>query len=279
MAAERPSMDPRQHHPLDLERTGYSYVERPNTVLVGLLERHVLRRLAAPRILDIGCGCGANAREVRRRKPGAYQLGIEPNPQAAALAAEICDAVHVGELASWLAQASGDAHFDAVVLSDVLEHVADPVGFLRALGTAPALREAIFVISVPNYAVWYNRLRTLGGRFDYRWSGLYDRTHLRFFTRRSVRELLAYCGFDWLDDRCTPSIVQSTAPLLRRFFERDVSAGNHLVLLDTPAYRFYQRVVEPIEAGACQVWPELLGLQIVAVARLRAAASCVPRGS
>ena len=35
-----------------------------------------------------------------------------------------------------------------------------------------------FVISVPNYAVWYNRIRTLAGSFDYTWSGLYDRTHL-----------------------------------------------------------------------------------------------------
>ena len=271
-------MGPRQHHPLDLERTRYSYVERSNRVLVGLLERHVLRRLAAPRILDIGCGCGANAREVRRRKPGAYQLGIEPNPQAAALAAQVCDAVHVGELASWLEQAPRETRFDAVVLSDVLEHVADPVSFLRDLGAAPTLREAIFVISVPNYAVWYNRVRTLVGRFDYRWSGLYDRTHLRFYTRRSVRDLLAYCGFDWLDDRCSPAIVQATAPLLRRLFERDVDAGNHLALLASPAYRFYQRVVEPIEIGACQVWPELLGFQIVSVARLRAPAASAPRG-
>jgi trans-aconitate methyltransferase len=269
---------PSSRHPLDLERTGYSYVERPNAALVGLLERHVLRCLAAPWIVDVGCGCGANAREVRRRKPGAYLLGIEPNPQAAALAAQSCDAVHVGELASWLEQAPPDARFDAVVLSDVVEHVADPVSFLRGLGAAPALRQAIFIVSVPNYAVWYNRLRTMAGRFDYRWSGLYDRTHLRFYTRRSVRELLAYCGFELLDDRCSPSLVQSTAPLLRRFFERDVRAGNHLALLDSPAYRFYQRVVEPIESGACQLWPELLGLQIVSVARLRAPVAASPRG-
>ena len=119
---------------------------------------------------------------------------------------------------------------------------------------------------MPNYAVWYNRLRTLAGRFEYAWSGLYDRTHLRFFTRGSIQSLLGYCGFDVLVDRCTPSIVQSAAPVLRKLFERDVAAGDHLSLTESKAFRAYRRFVEPVEARACQAWPELMGFQIVCVA-------------
>jgi hypothetical protein len=133
------------------------------------------------------------------------------------------------------------------------------------------LANARFVVSVPNYAVWYNRVRTLTGRFDYAWSGLYDRTHLRFFTRRSISDVLGYCGFRLLADGCTPSIVQSAAPVLRKLFEKDVQAGDHLSLNESGAFRAYRRFVEPVETGLCRLWPELLGFQIVCVAEVKAA--------
>jgi 2-polyprenyl-3-methyl-5-hydroxy-6-metoxy-1,4-benzoquinol methylase len=253
-------------HPLDLERTSYAYIERPNAVILDVLAAHVLAARPHARILDVGCGCGANAAEVRRRFPGAYVVGIEPNARAAELASARCHEVHCGDLASWLDRAPADP-FDAIVLSDVLEHVADPLAFLRSLQDRPPLRGATWVISVPNYAVWYNRARTLVGRFEYAWSGLFDRTHLRFFTRASIRRLLAYAGFEVIADACTPSLVQSTAPLLRALFAKDVAAGDHLALVDSPAFRAYTRLVEPLETKLCQRWPELLGFQVVTVAR------------
>ncbi|MFO0564330.1 MAG: class I SAM-dependent methyltransferase [Polyangiaceae bacterium] len=253
--------------PLDLAKTEYSYVERPNSVLVELVERHVLEGKPDARILDVGCGAGANARELRSRHPRVFIAGIEPNAHAAELAREAADEVYVGLADAWLKSAPVRA-FDAVVLSDVLEHTPDPVGFLRTLAAAPCLRPARFVVSVPNYAVWYNRLRTLAGRFEYSWSGLFDRTHLRFFTRRSLGDLLEYCGFQVLERRATPSLVQSTAPLLRKIFEEDVARGDHLSLGESSAFRAYRRWVEPAETKLCGVWPELLGFQIVCVAEL-----------
>jgi SAM-dependent methyltransferase len=252
--------------PLDLDAPAYSYVERPNSVLVGMLERHVLAGRPDARILDIGCGAGANARELLTRHAGLRFVGVEPNPQAAELAREVMDDVIVGTAAAWL-ESGADEAFDAVILSDVLEHTPDPVRFLRSLSRAPALERAVFVISVPNYAVWYNRLYTLAGRFEYAWSGLFDRTHLRFFTRRSLTGLLSYVGYRVVDERCTPSLVQSTAPILRRFFDDDVARGDHLSLTESPAFRAYRRFVEPAEAAVCGLWPELLGFQLVTVAR------------
>src|SRR4051812_31944815 len=152
--------------PLDLEQTSYSYIERPNRVIISMLEQHVLGGNSQARILDVGCGCGANARAVHAIAPGATIVGIEPNSRAAELAREAVDEVHQGDLASWLAKSNRPA-FDAVVLSDVLEHIADPIAFLRSLVAVPETRRAAWVISVPNYAVWYNRVRTLAGRFEY----------------------------------------------------------------------------------------------------------------
>ncbi len=259
----------RKAFPLDLGRTSYSYIERPNPSIQQLLAKHVVSAKRGARILDVGCGCGANAAALRKASPEVDVLGIEPNPRAAELAGRACNSVFQGTLDGW-ARAAGDVSFDAVVLSDVLEHIADPIAFLRSIAALPRVRNATWIVSVPNYAVWYNRVRTLLGVQDYAWSGLWDRTHLRFYTRKTARGLLEYCGLSVIDDACTPSIVQAAAPLLRRLFERDVEQGDHLALADSRAYEIYRTVVEPLEAQVCRAWPELLGFQVVFAARLGA---------
>lgn len=254
--------------PLDLARTGYSYVERPNPAIQLLMDKHVLRGWPAPRVLDIGCGCGANARGFKERCPAAHITGVEPNERACELARGACDDVFHGTLQEWAANARDAAPFDALVLSDVLEHVANPVEFVRQIAAMEPLRGALWIVSVPNYAVWYNRVLTAAGVQGYAWSGLWDRTHLRFYTRRSVRDLLEYCGLAVVDAASTPSLVQSTAPLLRKVFDRDVKQGDHLALTDSPAYKVYRDVVEPLEMRVCDLWPELLAFQIVLAARV-----------
>jgi len=254
-------------YPLDLQRVSYSYLERPNRSVLALLQRHLLKEKPDATILDVGCGCGANARAVRALHPHAHVIGIEPNVDAAVAARDVCDEVFNGTLEDWLKAASDIPSVDAVILSDVLEHVADPVQWLRTAAAVPILADAVWIISVPNFGVWYNRVRTMAGTFDYAWSGLYDRTHLRFYTRKSIQRLLRYCGLEVITTRGTASLVQSFAPLLRKAFARDVTAGNHLALSDSRAFRFYQRFVEPAEEMVCNAWPSLLAFQIVVVAR------------
>jgi SAM-dependent methyltransferase len=228
----------------------------------------VLSRHGATRILDIGCGCGANARAFKERSPAAHVTGIEPNERACQLARTACDDVFHGMLQEWAAGADDAPPFDALILSDVLEHVADPVAFVREIAAMKALRGALWIVSVPNYAVWYNRVLTAAGVQGYAWSGLWDRTHLRFYTRRTARKLLEYCGLAVVDTASTPSLVQSTAPILRKIFDRDVAQGEHLALVESPAYKVYREVVEPLETRVCNLWPELLGFQNVFAARL-----------
>src|SRR3954468_19586662 len=72
--------------PLELQDTSYSYLERPNVVLTSLLDKHVLRSKPDARVLDIGCGCGANAAKIREMAPHAHLVGIEPSAPAAGLA-------------------------------------------------------------------------------------------------------------------------------------------------------------------------------------------------
>ena len=254
--------------PLDLAQVSYSYIERANPAIQHLLAKHALSKRPNARVLDVGCGCGANAEAIHERSPGAWILGVEPNGRAVELARDFCNDVFQGTTDEWRKAGRQDTPFDSVVLSDVLEHVPDPIAFLRDLLAVEVLKNALWIISVPNYAVWYNRITTVLGRQRYTWSGLWDRTHLRFYTRQTVRELLEYCGLTIVDEACTPSLVQSAAPLLRKGFERDVGRGDHLALAKSPLYKLYRNVVEPAESRACELWPELLGFQIVHAARI-----------
>jgi 2-polyprenyl-3-methyl-5-hydroxy-6-metoxy-1,4-benzoquinol methylase len=254
--------------PLDLASTAYSYVERANPAIQSLFAKRVLSVRADARVLDIGCGCGANARALKEQSRGVWVTGVEPSARAVELAGGACDDVFRGTFDEWARASGNEPPFDAVLLSDVLEHVADPIPFVRSIAALPSLRGALWIVSVPNYAVWYNRVTTLLGVQRYAWSGLWDRTHLRFYTRRTARELLEYCGLAIVDEACTPSLVQSGAPALRKLFERDVERGDHLALADSRAYQLYRSFVEPIESRVCGVWPELLGFQVVHAARL-----------
>jgi SAM-dependent methyltransferase len=258
-----------QRHPLDYSNTDYAYIERPNPALVALFESRVLAKIRSPRVLDIGAGAGANARALRKLAPAAHITAIEPNARARELLGEVCDETLGGDCEAWLAR-PGSERFDVLILSDVVEHIANPIQLLSALVLDARVQGATFLISVPNYAVWYNRVRTLAGRFEYQASGLYDRTHLRFYTQGSIRRLLEYVGLEVVEQRATPSLVQSLAPLLRRGFASSVGAGEHLALERSPLYRAYHRFIEPAESRLCELWPALLGFQIVSAARLAA---------
>lgn len=89
--------------------------------------------------------------------------------------------------------------YDIIILADVLEHLRFPDHVLRQL---PSLLKhgGSCLISVPNIAYGGLIAGLLEGQFDYRNEGLLDRTHLRFFTQRSLSALLSETGWypwDW----------------------------------------------------------------------------------
>jgi 2-polyprenyl-3-methyl-5-hydroxy-6-metoxy-1,4-benzoquinol methylase len=96
---------------------------------------------------------------------------------------------------------AGDG-FDIVVAADVIEHLRRPAEVLRDMRRV--LRPGGQVLlSVPNFAHWYPRARVSLGMFGYDGKGILDETHLRFFTRATLRRMVRASGFDILEEQAT----------------------------------------------------------------------------
>jgi len=145
------------------------------------------------RVLDVGCGSGGLGPALRAA--GATELvGIEVVPEAAAKAATVLDRVHAGPVEERLADAGGG--FDTVLCLDVLEHLVTPGQVLAEL--RERTREGGHLqVSVPN-ARHFSLVTdlVLRGTFGYTDSGHRDDTHLRWFTRRDIVELVQAAGWE-----------------------------------------------------------------------------------
>jgi 2-polyprenyl-3-methyl-5-hydroxy-6-metoxy-1,4-benzoquinol methylase len=139
-------------------------------------------------VLDVGCAEGYLVRELKGR--GCAVVGLEADPAAAAAARAWCDEVVEGDAEDDAVRARVAGPFDRVLFGDVLEHLRDPAAVLRwSRGVlAPGGRA---VVSLPNVAHWTARRQLARGRFPREDHGLFDRTHLRFFTRATARSLAA----------------------------------------------------------------------------------------
>ena len=144
------------------------------------------------RILDVGCASGYLARLLQER--GHRVTGAEIDSIAAEQARAYCETVYEISAEELDRIPITDGLFDTVIFGDVLEHLAHPDVALNAVHRLLA-PDGVVVISLPNIVFFTARLKILLGRFDYTRDGLFDRTHLRFFTRRSAIALFQACGF------------------------------------------------------------------------------------
>lgn len=148
--------------------------------------------LDARRVLDVGCNDGGFAGWLKRQTPDREVVGVEPNAVQAAKARDRCDVLVVDRYPEALSQIDGD--FDCVTFNHVLEHMVDPWGALRR--TKERLTQNGCVVAViPNtryVSVLFDLV--LRGTWQYQPSGLLDITHLRFFTRASLKPLFEDAG-------------------------------------------------------------------------------------
>lgn len=140
-------------------------------------------------ILDVGCGTGGSAYEIKRRFPDCQITGLSHNADELNLAAEYIEEGLLVDLNNFPSELLSK-QYDLIICSHVLEHLIDPKNILSVLKNHLKASGRIIVL-VPNFGAWNARLRVLRGDFAYEDSGLFDRTHLRFYTYYTlVDELL-----------------------------------------------------------------------------------------
>jgi SAM-dependent methyltransferase len=193
-------------------------------------------------LLDVGAADGFLAAELTRR--GWQVTAIERDPARAAAARGQCHAIVLADLEQGIPALAGP--FEAIVCGDVLEHLSDPrrvlVGLVDHL--APG---GVVVVSVPNVAHLWVRLSLLVGRFEYADRGILDRTHLRFFTRRTFLELLRGAGL------CPDEVAATPVPLP--------------LLVPSRLHGPWLRGIHALSAAAARLWRGGLAYQFVAVCR------------
>jgi SAM-dependent methyltransferase len=173
------------------------------------------------RILDVGCASGYLGRILREK--GHHLTGIEGDAVAAAEARAYYDAFYLDDIETFSFPYRRE--FDYILFADVLEHLRDPAAVLRR--AIPALRDSgKLIVSVPNIANWLIRLSLLFGKFDPADRGILDKTHLHFFTLRTLRKMMGEASCRVLDVTPTPVPLQLVLP----FTEGKAFAPLHALL-------------------------------------------------
>jgi len=149
------------------------------------------------RVLDIGCSTGALGEQIKQRNNNVEVIGLEFDEQMANVAKNKLDKVIVGDIENinW-ADSLPLNYFDCIIFADILEHLKNPWEILKS--SVNFLNDGGAVIaSVPNIRHYTTIVNLLfKGYWPYRERGIHDRTHLRFFALRNIRELFQYANLN-----------------------------------------------------------------------------------
>jgi 2-polyprenyl-3-methyl-5-hydroxy-6-metoxy-1,4-benzoquinol methylase len=199
------------------------------------------------RVLDLGCSGGRLLEQMRRQ--GNHVTGVDSIEIDGVR--DRVDEFLLGDLDEGIPAAAGNG-YDVVIAADVIEHLRDPGRLLRQM-TEVLKPGGEIVISTPNFGHWYARGRVVTGTFDYDRRGILDQTHLRFFSRASLRRLFKANGLD---------IIELTY------------TGLPFAVL-TSGENWRTRLLAKIDRGLVRLRPTLFGYQFVARLRPHHAGSTV----
>jgi 2-polyprenyl-3-methyl-5-hydroxy-6-metoxy-1,4-benzoquinol methylase len=145
------------------------------------------------KVLEIGCGEGNFRKNLIL--PHEY-WGVEPNEYAANIAKKNCDKVLVG-LYEQIHESIPNQYFDLIICCDVIEHIQDTEYFLYSLSKKIDPNNGEIIFSIPNVRYYNNIIELLVNKdWKYDVKGILDKTHLRFFTQKSIVRLFGENNYE-----------------------------------------------------------------------------------
>lgn len=194
-------------------------------------------------VLDVGCATGYFAKKLKEKKCNVW--GIEIDSSASQKAKKYCEKVFVGDIEKEKSLPFQKHFFDYILLMDILEHLKNPSSALRIF--KPYLKkDGKIIISVPNVAFLSIRLALLRGKFAYQELGIMDATHLRFFTKKTLLEMIEKTGL--------------------RIEEVDVSSGFSQI---TFVGKYLNHIPKIWQYKITKLFPTLLGYQFIIICTVR----------
>ncbi len=142
------------------------------------------------RVLDVGCSIGRLGEDIKQKTNGEV-AGIELNREMSEIASQKLDKVITGDVELInLSDYFEKEYFDCIIFGDILEHLRDPWSVLK--NYCEYLRQdGTVILSLPNIrhiSTLYSLI--IRDYWPYRDRGIHDRTHMRFFTLRNIKELI-----------------------------------------------------------------------------------------
>ena len=143
------------------------------------------------KVLEIGCGEGNFKNNLNYKNE---YWGVEPNEIACSNAKKKLDRVLEGTYQD-VEKDLPNSYFDLIICNDVIEHMRDHEKFLQSI-KKKIKKNGVLISSVPNVR-YVDNLFNLLKRKDWKYvnSGILDKTHLRFFTKKSLKRILEDNGF------------------------------------------------------------------------------------
>ncbi len=169
------------------------------------IRNDIIAQITSPvnRILEVGAASGGTLREIKRRGLAKETIGvdyIEFKEQAGRT--NKIDQFIIADIEECLLPIK-ESTCDIIICADVLEHLTNPwkvISYLKSLLTPTGY----LIVSLPNireyHTFWHIFIR---GTFPYTSSGIFDKTHLRFFCKKNMINLLEENGL--AARSCVPS--------------------------------------------------------------------------
>jgi 2-polyprenyl-6-hydroxyphenyl methylase/3-demethylubiquinone-9 3-methyltransferase len=171
---------------------------------------------AGTRVFDLGCGNGSVANELSRC--GFRVTGADPSTSGAGIAR-----AHFPDLDLHQASTDDDLHaifgeYPVVVSLEVIEHVYSPRRYARTLFSllSPG---GVAVVSTPYHGYWKNLALALTGRMDGHFMALVEGGHIKFWSRKTLTQLMTDAGFADIRLRSAgrvPILAKSMIAVLRK---------------------------------------------------------------
>ena len=157
--------------------------------------RRMMEKDKSKTVLDLGCGNGAVAGMLLKEGYNVY--GVDASVTGISIAKAVYpDRFFVHDVSDEFLPAEIEIKpFDLVISTEVIEHLYAPRAYLRLVRAILANRRGEIIISTPYHGYWKNLALALANRWDRHFTALWDGGHVKFWSRRTLTQLLGESGF------------------------------------------------------------------------------------